>query len=788
MKELIFEEISFTNFKCHEEMAFSFTPNRFCVITGNNGSGKTSIFDALCYALYDVTTKGLKGDNVIRKKAGKNLSINLKFKIDDDLYEIRNYRKHHKYGDNKFLFFNGKDITENSRKETNEKITQLLMPQEIFTNCLLFSQFINKSFTELTHSGQKDILDKILNLEKYDMYLEMVNQSIKQYKNDISKYEDLIIAYEKQLFSFQELLEQTKVYRGEIIKRYETEERKIENDIKELQQYVIKNQDRVNEYLEKERERDKIKQELNEVLAELDKRRQQCLIDLQSCKNKFKEQQLSQKDEFVKKCDDTNSKLNDKKNNLSNKIISYKEKINDTRTKFIKFIDDYKRKKKTELEKKLKELRDEKNKLDEKERQISKEEQTITSQYEKNKKIIEEYESALSQEIPICSVCKQEIKNEEHRNNIQNQIDRLKIQVETDEIRLQQRKKEIEQYKKLRDSIEKDIKKEEDTYETKINKISQRNELKLGEYIEKINKRIVIIQKQIIKYEEVINKNKAILKTKLENLHSKLETQCNEEMEKIKFIAKQNAETYVNKKEDLEKQLETYNNIIKELEGVYLKVNSCHTSIKLKKEQIENNKSKLSTELENNDNTIQSLSEKINIKEREINELKTNIETKNKKNEILTFWKSAFSDTGIKSILLDEAIPILNERARELSNLTDCIKVSFDSQSVLKSGDMRDKFSINVLQTRNLSNFMELSAGETRMANIIVLLCLRHLMETIQGFKMNILLLDEILDTLDQENAALAVSMIKQLAQTHCVVLISHTLRNFIDADEELTL
>jgi hypothetical protein len=155
---------------------------------------------------------------------------------------------------------------------------------------------------------------------------------------------------------------------------------------------------------------------------------------------------------------------------------------------------------------------------------------------------------------------------------------------------------------------------------------------------------------------------------------------------------------------------------------------------------------------------------------------------------ILQFWKKAFSDTGIKAILLDETVPILNKRALELSELTDTLRVTFDSQTTLKSGKQRNKFSIRAIQTQNLSELSELSAGESRLTNIIVLLSLRHLMETMNDSKLNVLLLDEILDSLDPDNISVALDMIKCLSKEKCVVLISHTLRDNIEADEFLSM
>ena len=164
------------------------------------------------------------------------------------------------------------------------------------------------------------------------------------------------------------------------------------------------------------------------------------------------------------------------------------------------------------------------------------------------------------------------------------------------------------------------------------------------------------------------------------------------------------------------------------------------------------------------------------------------IDVNKETSKILSFWVGAFGDSGIKSILLDEAIPILNDFSRKLSTKTQYIRVSFDSQKVLKSGDMRNKFEIRVDHTKNLSELSELSAGETRLANIIVLLSLRHLLEEMSNTSINLLLLDEILDSLDEENAMIAIEMINTLSKDYCVMMITHTLRSWIQADEEYSL
>ncbi|MCK5017212.1 MAG: AAA family ATPase, partial [Candidatus Peribacteraceae bacterium] len=106
MQDVIFKDIEMWNFRSHEHMTMDFLPNRFLVITGENGAGKSTIFDALCWSLYDLTTNKRKGDAVIRKRAGKNTGVVANFDVGEDEYRIENYRKHKEKKDGKFLYKN----------------------------------------------------------------------------------------------------------------------------------------------------------------------------------------------------------------------------------------------------------------------------------------------------------------------------------------------------------------------------------------------------------------------------------------------------------------------------------------------------------------------------------------------------------------------------------------------------------------------------------------------------------------------------------------------------------
>ena len=98
--------------------------------------------------------------------------------------------------------------------------------------------------------------------------------------------------------------------------------------------------------------------------------------------------------------------------------------------------------------------------------------------------------------------------------------------------------------------------------------------------------------------------------------------------------------------------------------------------------------------IENHKIKVEKLDANISSLNMQIKKIEVDLVLSERKLDIANFWKKGFSDSGIKGILLDESIPIMNEKAKELSNLTNNIKVRFDSQKALKSGDLRNEFSV----------------------------------------------------------------------------------------------
>lgn len=786
MQEIIFEKIKLWNFRSHEYMEFDFEPNRFCVLCGGNGKGKSSIFDALFWVLYDVTTnKKRKADSVIRKRSGKNCHVNLTFRINEDRYEVDNYRKHQKYKNDKTLKKNTEDISGATRSETNAKISQLLMPPQIFINCLMFSQYIDTSFNEMPDSEKKDILDVMLNLIEFDEKKKLFAARLTVLENEIRTIEMKMDGLNSVINENNISLEKEERNKKEYLSRYEEKISEYKKDLIDIEKAIVDLQYNMNSA------------SLNDVLAGYIKietvltSQQQQLIQEKRTKedainNQIKNESWQEINKIKAKYSDALNNLNLKRGEVLNYLDVGRSKINTTEQEA-----------KNEYILKLRSVEKEEN---EKLKPLQTERNSIVLQSSHRKetlsKILDEVNnlsaqiSARTEQLRLnkCYACGQDIKDESY-NKIEIEIDKKKT--------------------------------EKDSLYSQVSGINIELEELTAKLIT-IDVDLQLIIDVVKSQKDEIDNWKKNKKEELDNSRRELDKKCKEEITVIENYMRTNqkelddevsliTDVFANKlNRSIEKLNNEYNGKIKEMDPQILdiqnKISKCKNDIETQNQQktqinnllinknvtsanIESARNQLKSRTIEFDDNIKNLVLRINEKKLEFVKMQISINEINDEFEIVRFWRNAYSDSGIKGIILDESLPTLNKKAKELSGLTDCLRVQFDSQSPTGAGELRNKFTITAIQTKNLTDeVVDFSGGETRLVDVITLLCLRHLLEAIHQVKINIMLFDETLDALDPDNVEVLLKMLKTLSVDHMVTLITHTLRDNIEADQTLEL
>ena len=146
----------------------------------SNGSGKSSIFEAIIYALFEETSSGEK--DVANRIKNDGFSIKLDFDINGDSYQILRQSKSNK--SSVVLYKNNQDISARNKTDTNKLIAQILgISKSIFLDSVFLSQNANTNLASLSPTARKERLEILTNTDS------VVNSFKEQLKEKQTEYE-----------------------------------------------------------------------------------------------------------------------------------------------------------------------------------------------------------------------------------------------------------------------------------------------------------------------------------------------------------------------------------------------------------------------------------------------------------------------------------------------------------------------------------------------------------------------------------------------------------------------
>ena len=148
---MFIKRIVLNNFKIHKHLDIEL--DKLNVIVGENGGGKSSILEAICYCLFGTTASGAKKNELI-KYGEKTGSVTLV--LSNDYTIIKDFN-----GTTKMLDENNKVISE----KVSEIESFLNLNKDIFMNILYGSQNNIYDYFLKFNAKEKDFLDNVFNLD-----------------------------------------------------------------------------------------------------------------------------------------------------------------------------------------------------------------------------------------------------------------------------------------------------------------------------------------------------------------------------------------------------------------------------------------------------------------------------------------------------------------------------------------------------------------------------------------------------------------------------------------------
>lgn len=587
------------------------------LITGKTGSGKSTLFDAFVYALYNKTTSGKDIASLRTKTADDKTrtTVIFDFELKNKLYRVERTLAYTKKGNKNQtsgkvalieIVNNNENVLATKEQDVKEKIEQIIgLDDKQFCQLIILPQGKFKDFLLSKSSEKKETLRSLFNTFFYQKFIDKLSAYAKEQDNDyklkerelITKFDQFIFDEKLDKFEFlkEENFENVNIQinnQGNIISEKENVLTNLNKELENLREEhakITKLNDKFVEFDElKEKYEEIIKEENNIIeiqniikkLGELEKN-----IDRISEYNKL----ITKENELVKKKEDLEKDFKDYSNKrdsnvkLGEQLEVEKKEIEVIKNKLAEvkyFYDNISAfelafKEKKECETKLKEF--DKNKLE-----LSRYKENILKLEQSNKQELEKSESLKTNISKIdLSIVKKEVeveKLEEYKND-KSSLEKNKEELEAkiDKLNLLRQKQSD-----LKNKVEElDKNKEKEILNTFLEKLHD------GDNCPLCQQKIIHVPEVIdVKHEEdtLINKeyedtNKEIIRLETiisneQDDYKKLQLQLNEQEKVINFDSESELESIKKEKDENEKLLRVSQKAIEENQIQLDKLNS----------------------------------------------------------------------------------------------------------------------------------------------------------------------------------------------------------------------
>ena len=173
-----------------------------------NGTGKTTIINALSYALYGQALSNIRKDNLVNKTNGKNMLVSLDFGVNGQEYKIERGRKPNIL---KFYVNNEHKVSEDEAqgdsRETQDAIERVMnMSHDMFKHVLALNTY-TEPFLSLKANDQRTIIEQLLGITLLSERADAIKELNRQTKDAIQAEEFRIRAVQEANKRIEEQIE-----------------------------------------------------------------------------------------------------------------------------------------------------------------------------------------------------------------------------------------------------------------------------------------------------------------------------------------------------------------------------------------------------------------------------------------------------------------------------------------------------------------------------------------------------------------------------------------------------
>lgn len=187
---IIFESISWRNFLStgHQPTIIDLNKNKTTLIIGSNGAGKSTVLDALCFALFNKPFRKINRPQLSNSVNEKDLIVDVKFSIGKNKWRVKRGIKPNIFK----IYCNDKELDQNSSAIDQQKWLEqnvLKMDFRSFTQIVILGSSTFVPFMQLPAAHRREVIEDLLDIKIFSSMNTIIKDKIRLIRDEVKTLE-----------------------------------------------------------------------------------------------------------------------------------------------------------------------------------------------------------------------------------------------------------------------------------------------------------------------------------------------------------------------------------------------------------------------------------------------------------------------------------------------------------------------------------------------------------------------------------------------------------------------
>ena len=268
---IIFEKIRWKNLLSYgnvwTEVQLQRSPNT--LIVGENGSGKSTILDALCYVLFSRPFRRVTKKQLVNSVNTKGTSIEVEFSVGKNKYKV--HRSIKTWGSQPFeIYVNGQMINQTGdSKDYQEHLETNILKLNFksFTQIVILGSSSFIPFMQLSGPQRREIIEDLLDIKIFSSMNVILKDKVSDNKNRITELKYHIDLIKDKIEVQRQFIDEIKQTNNEKIEKNQQEIEKTQATILRSRQKTDTLEQQVRELQEKIKDKNQLQNKLGSITA-----------------------------------------------------------------------------------------------------------------------------------------------------------------------------------------------------------------------------------------------------------------------------------------------------------------------------------------------------------------------------------------------------------------------------------------------------------------------------------------------------------------------------------------